>query len=64
LEQNDNEDMQDATTPSPESTADLCLEVEEGPLKNRYFQLTDILDNNLSPTWEVIPQVGRNLSLL
>jgi subtilisin-like proprotein convertase family protein len=61
-EQNDNEDMQDATTPSPESTAGPMFRSRRGTTeKNRYFpQLTDILDNNLSPTWEVIPQVGRN----
>jgi hypothetical protein len=53
--------MQDATTPSPESTAGPMFRSRRGTTeKNRYFQLTDILDNNLSPTWEVIPQVGRN----
>jgi subtilisin-like proprotein convertase family protein len=61
-EQNDNEDMQTPDQPSPEATAGPMFRSRRGTTEqNRYFpQLADVLNNNLSPTWEVIPQVGRN----
>jgi subtilisin-like proprotein convertase family protein len=61
-EQNDNEDMQTPDQPSPEATAGPMFRSRRGTTeKNRYFpQLSDVLNNDLSPTWEVIPQVGRN----
>jgi subtilisin-like proprotein convertase family protein len=61
-EQNDNENMQDSTTPNSNSTAGPMFRSRAGTTdQNRYFpQLTDVLNNDLKPTWEVIPQVGRD----
>ncbi|WP_020213827.1 reprolysin-like metallopeptidase [Flavobacterium rivuli] len=37
--------------------------VPPGTSRNRYIpQLSDVLDNNLYPTWEIIPDVGRTLT--
>jgi subtilisin-like proprotein convertase family protein len=60
-EQNDNEDMQSPVQPSPTATAGPMFRSRRGTTSpSRYFpQLGDILDNNLMPTWEVIPQVTR-----
>jgi subtilisin-like proprotein convertase family protein len=61
-EQNDNENMQSPLLPIPFATAGPMFRSRAGTTaKNRYFpQLTDILANDLSPTWEVIPQIGRD----
>lgn len=61
-EQNDNEDMQTPLLPSPTATAGPMFRSRRGTTSpSRYFpQLSDILANNLMPTWEVIPQVQRN----
>ena len=58
-EQNDNEDMQTPLLPSPTATAGPMFRSRRGTTSpSRYFpQLSDILANNLMPTWEVIPQV-------
>jgi len=61
-EQNDNENMQSPLQPIPTATEGPMFRSRRGTTQpNRYFpQLTDILGNNLMPTWEVIPQVQRN----
>ncbi|RTY70571.1 reprolysin-like metallopeptidase [Flavobacterium sp. LB2P53] len=61
-EQNDNEEMQSPIQPLPTSIQGPMFRTRRGTTKpNRYFpQLTDILSNNLMPTWEVIPQVQRS----
>jgi subtilisin-like proprotein convertase family protein len=61
-EQNDNEDMQTPLLPIPQSTAGPMFRSRAGTIvPSRYFpQLSDILDNNLWPTWEVIPDSTRN----
>jgi subtilisin-like proprotein convertase family protein len=61
-EQNDSEDMQTPLQPSPVAIAGPMFRSRAGTTEqNRFFpQLADILNNDLSPTWEVIPQVGRN----
>jgi subtilisin-like proprotein convertase family protein len=61
-EQNDNENMQSPLLPIPTATEGPMFRSRRGTTQpNRYFpQLTDILGNNLMPTWEVIPQVQRN----
>ena len=61
-EQNDNEDMQTPLLPSPTATAGPMFRSRRGTTSNsRYFpQLSDILANNLMPTWEVIPQAQRD----
>jgi subtilisin-like proprotein convertase family protein len=61
-EQNDSEDMQTPLQPSPVAVAGPMFRSRAGTTEqNRYFpQLTDILANDLSPTWEVIPQIGRD----
>ncbi|AUC82303.1 zinc-dependent metalloprotease family protein [Lacinutrix sp. Bg11-31] len=60
-EQNDNEDMQSPLQPAPTATAGPMFRSRRGTTApNRYFpQLSDVLGNNLMPTWEVIPQVQR-----
>jgi len=61
-EQNDNEDMQSPLLPSRTSVAGPMFRSRRGTTSpSRYFpQLSDILDNNLAPTWEVIPAVTRD----
>jgi subtilisin-like proprotein convertase family protein len=61
-EQNDSEDMQTPLRPIAASTAGPMFRSRRGTTSpSRYFpQLSDILDNNLAPTWEVIPEVTRD----
>ncbi|WP_341200522.1 reprolysin-like metallopeptidase [Croceibacter atlanticus] len=61
-EQNDNEEMQSPLLPVPFSTAGPMFRSRRGTTEPfRYFpQLSDILDNNLTPTWEVIPSSQRD----
>jgi subtilisin-like proprotein convertase family protein len=61
-EQNDNEDMQTPLLPIPLSTSGPMFRSRAGTTgQSRYFpQLSDILNNNLWPTWEVIPEATRN----
>ena len=60
-EQNDIENMQGAT-PMPAATAGPMFRSRRGTTSpTRFFpQMSDILDNNLAPTWEVIPQATRD----
>jgi subtilisin-like proprotein convertase family protein len=61
-EQNDNEDMQTPLRPIAAANAGPMFRSRRGTTSpSRYFpQLSDILDNNLAPTWEVIPEVTRD----
>ena len=61
-EQNDIENMQGAT-PMPAATAGPMFRSRRGTTSpTRFFpQMSDILANNLAPTWEVIPQATRDL---
>ncbi|NNE32728.1 MAG: T9SS type A sorting domain-containing protein [Winogradskyella sp.] len=61
-EQNDSEDMQTPVRPVPTSTAGPMFRSRRGTISpSRYFpQLGDILNNNLQPDWEVIPQGARD----
>jgi subtilisin-like proprotein convertase family protein len=61
-EQNDNENMQTPLLPIAAATAGPMFRSRRGTTSpSRYFpQLSDILDNNLAPTWEVIPEVTRD----
>jgi subtilisin-like proprotein convertase family protein len=61
-EQNDNEDMQSPLLPLPTATAGPMFRSRAGTTTpSRYFpQLSDILANDLAPTWEVIPELSRN----
>jgi subtilisin-like proprotein convertase family protein len=61
-EQNDNENMQNSTQPSPLALVGPMFRSRPGTTApSRYFpQLSDILANNLAPTWEVIPEATRN----
>jgi subtilisin-like proprotein convertase family protein len=61
-EQNDNEEMQTPLLPVAAATSGPMFRSRQGTTSpSRYFpQLDDILDNNLAPTWEVIPEVTRD----
>ncbi|WP_283642128.1 reprolysin-like metallopeptidase [Croceibacter atlanticus] len=61
-EQNDNEDMQSPLLPIALATAGPMFRSRRGTVEPfRFFpQLSDILDNNLTPTWEVIPSNQRD----
>ena len=61
-EQNDNEDMQSPVQPVPTAIQGPMFRSRRGTTEpKRYFpQLADILGNNLTPTWEVIPKVSRS----
>jgi subtilisin-like proprotein convertase family protein len=61
-EQNDNEEMQSPLLPIPAAAVGPMFRSRRGTTSpSRYFpQLSDILANNLAPTWEVIPLVTRN----
>jgi subtilisin-like proprotein convertase family protein len=61
-EQNDNEEMQSTTTPNSIAVAGPMFRSRKGTTsQSRYFpQLSDVLANNLAPTWEVIPEVTRD----
>ena len=61
-EQNDSEDMQSPLLPLAIAVAGPMFRSRAGTTSpSRFFpQLSDILDNNLAPTWEVIPEVTRD----
>ena len=61
-EQNDSEDMQSPLLPLAIAVAGPMFRSRAGTISpSRFFpQLSDILDNNLAPTWEVIPEVTRD----
>jgi subtilisin-like proprotein convertase family protein len=61
-EQNDNEEMQSPLLPLAIATAGPMFRSRRGTTApSRYFpQLSDILANDLAPTWEVIPDVSRD----
>ena len=61
-EQNDSEDMQSPLVPLAVAVAGPMFRSRAGTTSpSRFFpQLSDILDNNLAPTWEVIPEVTRD----
>jgi subtilisin-like proprotein convertase family protein len=61
-EQNDNEDMQTPLLPVAAANAGPMFRSRRGTTSpSRYFpQLSDILNNDLAPTWEVIPEVTRD----
>lgn len=65
-EQNDPQNENTATNAAPTSTktAGPMFRSRTGTSSpDRYFpQLSDVLANNLTPTWEVIPSVGRTLN--
>ncbi|MBU2939409.1 proprotein convertase P-domain-containing protein [Lacinutrix sp. C3R15] len=60
-EQNDNEDMQSPLLPIPTATAGPMFRSRRGSTSpKRYLpQMSDILNNDLTPTWEVIPYAQR-----
>ena len=60
-EQNDNEDMQSPLMPVPTATAGPMFRSRRGTTSpKRYFpQMSDIINNDLTPTWEVIPYAQR-----
>lgn len=65
-EENDpqNPNTANNSAPSPTKTSGpMFRSLEGGSSKDRYFpQVSDVVANNLTPTWEVIPSVGRTLN--
>jgi len=65
-EQNDNENLFSAETPSSTQTVGpIFRSFPPSTSSSRYFpDLEDVVQGNLSPTWEVIPTVGRDINLV
>lgn len=65
-EQNDpqSESSANTSTPSPTKVSGPMFRSREGTSSpDRYFpQISDVVNNNLAPTWEVIPSVARTLN--
>jgi hypothetical protein len=63
-EENDPEDPNTNSAPTSTRAAGPMFRSREGTSSpNRYFpQISDVVANNLTPTWEVIPSVGRALN--
>lgn len=65
-EQNDNENLFSAETPSSTQTVGpIFRSFPPASSEKRYFpRLEDVLEGNLAPTWEVIPTVSRDINLV
>lgn len=65
-EQNDSEDVFSASTPSSnQSVGPIFRSFSPSTSSKRYFpSLEDVVLGNLTPTWEVIPSVSRDVNLV
>jgi len=63
-EQNDPEDPNSDSAPTSTRTVGPMFRSREGTTSpKRYFpQISDVVANNLTPTWEVVPSVARKLN--
>jgi len=63
-EQNDPENPNSASAPSPSrQVGPMFRSLQPKDIPNRYMpSLNDVLSNNLTPTWEVLPSSGRRMT--